>query len=390
MKSALPGILRLISLFLLIGGIGLGVLDAYGAARMPSGPDETMSSRLPMLAQAVAIMLSLGGLAAILYGVAAIVESVGNETGVSPGLGQTLHRLSESMEKLRGAMEKPSLADSKPPTRAADIPYRPIAGADSMKQVISLLEEIRELALLNDAQRQQRLADTQKQRRDFLAGEFQRLLSRQDWAAAERALAALESEFPSDPALGELKSRIADGRQQAEQTALTQMRERVEDRIAINAWDPAFIEAAKFAENFPNNAEGKQLLARVIRERDIYVETTANRLYEEIKSDIEHRHWRRALATAKTLLERAPGHRRSASIRGQYKTIQENAEIEERQQQERRIQELVRAKQFPEAIDLAEDLLHRFPNSPQAGSLQELLPKMRELAIEKEIETEAE
>ena len=76
-----------------------------------------------------------------------------------------------------------------------------------------------------------------------------------------------------------------------------------------------------------------------------------------------------------------PGHRKSIAIRGQLKTIRENAEIEERQEQERRIQELIRSKQFFEAIDLAEDLLQRFPNSPQADSLQKLLPKMRDLAI---------
>ena len=85
---------------------------------------------------------------------------------------------------------------------------------------------------------------------------------------------------------------------------------------------------------------------------------------------------------------RVPGHRRSAAIRPQLKTIRENAEIEERQEQERRIQELIRAKQIPEAIDLAEDLLRRFPNSPQADSLQKLLPKMRELAIGGEAEAE--
>jgi len=86
------------------------------------------------------------------------------------------------------------------------------------------------------------------------------------------------------------------------------------------------------------------------------------------------------------LLECAPGHRKSVAIRGQLKTIRENAEIEERQEQERRIQDLIRNKQFFDAIELAEDLLQRFPNSPQAETLQKLLPKMRELAIGDEAE----
>ena len=96
------------------------------------------------------------------------------------------------------------------------------------------------------------------------------------------------------------------------------------------------------------------------------------------------------MTNAVKLLECAPGHRRSAAIRPQLKTIRENAEIEERQEQERRIQEMIRTKQIPEAIDLAEDLLRRFPASPQADSLHKLLPKMRELAIGNEIEAEVE
>ena len=121
-------------------------------------------------------------------------------------------------------------------------------------------------------------------------------------------------------------------------------------------------------------------------ERENYIESTANRLYEEIRTDVYRRSYRRAMANAVKLLELRPGHRKSVAIRGQLKTIRENAEIEERQEQERRIQELIRNKQFFEAIDLAEDLLQRFPNSPQAETLQRLLPKMRELAIGNEAE----
>jgi hypothetical protein len=63
------------------------------------------------------------------------------------------------------------------------------------------------------------------------------------------------------------------------------------------------------------------------------------------------------------------------------KLIQDNAEIEQRQEQEIRIRELIRNRQFAEAIQLAEDLLTRFPNSPQADAIDVLLPRIRELAL---------
>ena len=45
---------------------------------------------------------------------------------------------------------------------------------------------------------------------------------------------------------------------------------------------------------------------------------------------------------------------------------------------EDRIRDLVNSQQYAEAADLAEDLLQRFPDSPQAAYLTELLPKLRE------------
>jgi hypothetical protein len=253
--------------------------------------------------------------------------------------------------------------------------------AETLHQVMSLLQEVREMAFLSDSQRQARLSDTRDQRRIQLAGDVSRLLTAKDWISAESAIGILENEFPDYSKLKELKGQLAAGKQEAEQSAIKQLRERVEDLMAVWAWDQAYAETARFVENFPDHDEGRDLLKRVMTERDNYIDNTANRLYEEIRTDVERRFYRRAMANAVKLLECAPGHSRSTAIRGQLKIIRENAEIEERQEQERRIQELIRNKQFFDAIDLAEDLLQRFPNSPQAETLQKLLPKMRELAI---------
>jgi hypothetical protein len=256
-----------------------------------------------------------------------------------------------------------------------------LGSSESVHQMMTLLQEIRELALLSDSQRQQRLVDAQQHRRNYMVAEVQRLIELNEFAAADGALITLETEFPQAPGLEDLRGRVAAGKQNAQQSAIERLRERVEDLMAVWAWDQAYAETARFVENFPEHAEGRALLERVMSERENYAESTANRLFEEIRTDIDRRMWRRAMANAVKLLECAPGHRKSVAIRGQLKTIRENAEIEERQEQERRIQELIRNKQFFEAIELAEELLQRFPGSPQAETLQKLLPKMRELAI---------
>jgi hypothetical protein len=400
MKSALPGVLRLMAIFLVVGGVCLGILDAYGAARSPVSPEENFASRLPALAGAVAMVFGLVGLGGLMYGLGALMEA-GTDAGASAESVRNISELRQSLQKLESAVQRLADQRSEPPSGhgaahlgevgAGDtIAGSGLADSESMHQVMILLQEIRELALLSDAQRQQRLEEALQHRRNYLVAEVGRLAELKEWSAAENAVMAVENEFPGDPILKELRSRVTAGRKVVERDSFSAVRDRVEDLMAVWAWDQAYGDAARFVENFPEHSDGRELLARVMQEREAYVENTANLLYEEIRSDIERRSYRRAMTNAVKLLECAPGHRRSAAIRPQLKTIRENAEIEERQEQERRIQEMIRTKQIPEAIDLAEDLLRRFPTSPQADSLQKLLPKMRELAIGNEIEAEVE
>jgi len=397
MKSVLPGVMRLVAILLLIAGVVLGILEAYGTARLPVTPDETFASRLPALTETVAMVLGLVGLGVLIYGVAETLESVTLESqlrakesmGAIGDLQQAIRRNELAIDRLGDQFKESSLRG---PAHLGDVGTADtmaggaIGNSESVHQIMTLLQEIRELGLLSDSQRQQRLSESREHRQNYLLTEMRRLLDGNEWAAAESIMAQLESEFPDYANLPTLKSQLAAGKENAEQGAIGNLRERVEDLMAVWAWDQAYAETARFVENFPEHAEGRDLLNRVMTERDNYVESTANRLYEEIRTDVDRRCYRRAMANAVKLLECAPGHNKSVAIRGQLKIIRENAEIEERQEQERRIQDLVRNKQFFDAIDLAEDLLQRFPNSPQAETLNKLLPKMRELAIGTEAE----
>jgi hypothetical protein len=396
MKPELPGILRLLAIFSLIGGVILGILDAYGVARMPVGPDESLAARLPALMEAVAIVLGLIGMGVLMYGIAELMSFKPSDD-VAKETRQSLAELRQSMQRLQSGVEdlldRQRDAAAHGPANLADMaPADTMHGGtmpETVHQVMTLLHEIRELALMNESQRQQRFAESQKHKQNFYMTETRRLLELKEWAAVENALVSLETEFPDHPDLPQLKAQLEAGKKEAEVGAMEQLRERVENLMAVWAWDQAYSETARFVENFPNHEEGRQLLQRVMAERENYVENTANRLYEEIRIDIDRRLWRRAMDNAVKLLECAPGHKRSVAIRSQLKTIRENAEIEERQEQERRIQELIRGRQFFEAIDLAQDLLQRFPSSPQAETLKTLLPKLRELAIGDEAQAQA-
>jgi hypothetical protein len=169
--------------------------------------------------------------------------------------------------------------------------------------------------------------------------------------------------------------------------SLDAARSRVEDLMALSNWDSALAIATQFASEHEDDADAQWLRQRVQREYGIYREGSVRRLYEQIKDELERKHYRRALSIARRLLDKFADHKKAQKIRQQLPTILENAEIEERQEDEARIQSFIKAKRFQDAVELGEALLAKYPMSPQAESLDDMLPRLRQLAIEQEADT---
>jgi hypothetical protein len=161
-------------------------------------------------------------------------------------------------------------------------------------------------------------------------------------------------------------------------------RARVDDLMALSNWELALAIATTFANEHPEDSDAQWLRQRVAREFEIYREGSVRRLYDQIKEELERKKYRRAMSIARRLLEKFPEHKKADKIRRQLPTILENAEIEERQEEEARIQSFIKTKRFADAVELGEALLAKYPMSPQASSLEEMLPRLRELAIEQE------
>lgn len=166
--------------------------------------------------------------------------------------------------------------------------------------------------------------------------------------------------------------------------SLDKARARVDDLMALSNWELALAIATTFANEHPDDSDAQWLRQRVTREFEIYREGSVRRLYDQIKEELERKKYRRAMSIARRLLEKFPEHKRADKIRRQLPTILENAEIEERQEDEHRIQSFIKTKRFADAVELGEALLAKYPMSPQASSLEEMLPRLRELAIEQE------
>jgi tetratricopeptide (TPR) repeat protein len=363
------------------------VMAALGGfvGSLHSIPDLNLFSMLSPLA-----LLAAGvGIGAGLFGLAAVMQqrqkSAPSQTAGEPVTQSQMIELSMKMEDLALSIDRLSHPREPAPSSAVQPPpAEPSNGAtpDVLIALQRLFEELRDVSLLPDEQRRQRWQEMQEQRKQQAIRNVSSLIQNRQWGDAQSAINALQNQFPDDPAVQAVLKQLESARAIVQAEALELSHAKVESEMSLSHWDQALALAQAAASDFPTSSAAQKLLNRVEREREIYTETTVQRLYDEIRHDVERRIWRRALAHAQKLLEKFPDHPRSELVRKQIKTIQDNAEIEERQEQEMRIGELIRSRRFHEAVHLSEELLRQFPNSPQAEAIEKLLPRIQQLAAE--------
>jgi TolA-binding protein len=270
-------------------------------------------------------------------------------------------------------------ADSPADSASGPAPTLPVSNIEvQLEKMVRLLEEMKEVSMLDESQRQTRRLQQQQRRKTSRLEEAARLINQQDWQEADALLHLLESLHPGDSDVLACRNQLDDSRISAQTEHWDALQKQVADLLALSRYSEAVTACQQFLEHFPTHTDAQRLTQRIKQEQQIYTENAATRLYDEIKSAVENRKWRGALDGIQSFLERFPDHPRANKIRQQVRVIQKNAEIEERHEQEERIRQLINARQYTDAADLSEDLLQRFPDSPQAAYLSELLPKLRE------------
>jgi hypothetical protein len=364
-------------------GLAAGVVVARALVRAANGQDVADNLVLAVVALALGVAL-----AALVNAVAHLVTRGAGE--MPPELSRGITRMQVQLDAISGRVlevreqtervaqvQQAMYARHDEPREAP--PPMALAPSD-LEPVHQALRDLRDLVMLTDAERKERIDRYRQERRAGLIKQAFDMVSARQWHNAERLVLGMETEFPSDDEVAKVRNYLNHARKLNEEETVTRTVREIEDLIAAASWDQALARARSLVEGFPDNGPAHEVLHRVQREREAYYESTVARMFDELRHDIDRRMWRRAFMHAQHLLERFPTHSRADSLRRQLKTLQDNAEIEERQELEVRIQELVKAQRFEEAIALGEDLIRRYPMSPQAESLDTLLPRLRELA----------
>jgi hypothetical protein len=330
----------------------------------------------------IAAFALMGGVG--IWGILNGIESILHRQPVLPAdLIEALSTIHRSITHLTTTVQKTQTTSGSnfDPTSLRDLMPR-----ETLDRMTLLLEDLRELSMMNEPQRQSAYQQHVELQKHEALERVSQLIQTQQWGQADQILQRLSAQFAADPDVSRFRQQLEANRSAVQSEAFSQARKAVETNMIGSSWDQALKAAQKFADDFPNHLDGQELLDRVKRERELFRESAVGRLYHEIRTEIDNRNWRHGLDLANNLIELYPDHPRTHLIRQQFKTIQDNAEIEERQEQEVRIQELVRSHRLQEAIDLAENLIDRYPDSPQAESLEKLIPQMREMLLHDEDE----
>jgi hypothetical protein len=331
----------------------------------------------PHFAAWMGFLLAIGAATAIF----ALASLISREAIAPPEVTASLQRMQQQLMELDVKLKELDLMNDRA-HRAPQPQPQHKDYSQQFQQIAHALEEVRQVSLLPDADRRERLKVHREQRKAIMLKELYGLVPAHDWPRAERLLITLETEYPNDSEVAKGRSYLDHSRKLFQDETMIRSSREIEELVAAASFERALEKVNLLVQGFPTSPEAHTLAARVQKEFDTHQETTVQRMFEEIKHDSERRMWKRALMHAEHLLGRFPTHRYAEAVRMQLATLQENAEIQERQEMEVRIQELIHDRQFDEAIELAEDVVRRYPLSPQAESLEKLLPKIRELARE--------
>jgi outer membrane protein assembly factor BamD (BamD/ComL family) len=326
------------------------------------------------------VLLGVGGVAAalLLAGVAAIINYLQNQM-------QIMNRLVRAQEDVATAlthMSRPEDSHAPSVPAAPVIPEAPVAqttwiDSQRLEQIGELLQEISENVLLTPEQRQARQRQRVERMHRDLGEVLSRLLADGKFPEAQRRIDEYARSFPDErAAVEQFQARIEQARSQVEETDYQQAAGRIRDFMGMAAWERAEDVIQELLARHPRSQRVHSLVDDLRQERGKFEQQQRQQLLGEIEQLTGRKEWRHAFRLATDLLSRFPSSSEAQTLRGKMDTLRDNAEIEIRRDLEEQLKEMMRTHRYIEALALAQDIIAKYPNSPQAKVLKEQLPQM--------------
>jgi hypothetical protein len=243
-----------------------------------------------------------------------------------------------------------------------------------------VLEQIRDLTLMNDAQRSLYAARHWARRKQIHLDAIEREVLVGDWVSAFARLEELQIVLPGDEQMAELRVRVESEQMARLEEDVRVARGRLRQLMSATLWQQAEDLAAALQAKYPGKAEAQRLGEDVRREREAFERESMERLFKDITAATERHQWRQAILAVDEFIRRYPLDERSDKLRLDLPTLQENAAAQERKEQEENFKDLLKRQRYDEAILTAKAVIAKYPQSATATELTRLLPKVEELA----------
>jgi hypothetical protein len=326
------------------------------------------------------VLLGVGGVAAalLLAGVAAIINYLQNQA-------QMVNRLVRAQEDVATAVSRMRASDDSPVPSVPAAPVIPEAptsqttwiDSQRLEQIGELLQEISENVLLTPEQRQARQRQRIERMHRDVGEVLSRLLADGKFPEAQRRVDEYARSFPDKrAAVEQFQARIEQVRSQVEDTDYQQAAGRIRDFMGMAAWERAEDVIQELLARHPRSQRVRSLVDDLRQERGKFEQQQRQQLLGEIEQLTGRKEWRNAFRLASDLLGRFPTSTEAQTVRAKMDTLRDNAEIEIRRDLEEQLKELMRTHRYIEALALAQDIIAKYPGSPQAKVLKEQLPQM--------------
>lgn len=248
-----------------------------------------------------------------------------------------------------------------------------------------LLGEVMEMnanLLMSQAQREAKGLHRRECLARDLTAAFAAALEQRAFARAEACIKQFDDDLPDDDRVAEMRSRLAETRTAAESQDVENATQRAHDLMAVSS----FVEAQQTADSlllaYPSSQAAAALVDRVQRESKAFFREQRQRLYGEVQRNADARRWRKALDAARQLVEAHGESTEADEARAMLATLEGNARIEEVRQLRDHIRDMIKRRRYTEAVNVAREVLHRFPDSHAANDLRGQMARLEELAAE--------
>ncbi|MGC8625233.1 MAG: hypothetical protein ACP5VQ_08200, partial [Phycisphaerae bacterium] len=262
---------------------------------------------------------------------------------------------------------------------AAPTPVMPVLSADVLSEIQELLLQLRDAALLTEPQRRQWAAGLLEKRKTAMADAVYQAMNTEQWKTAAGLIAKVRETVPGDPLADTLLAELTNKRNEAIQRQLNSARGRLQQLMAINAWDQAELIVNALESQYADDGSVQELVNRIRHEREAWDREGLQSLLDDYKEAVDHRQWVQACSLAQQILERYPEDKLAEKVRGNLSTLRQNAEIQTRHELEAQYADLVKRQRHEEAFAIAERVMEAYPDSPTAKTMRQHLPKLLEL-----------